>query len=1017
MKSTIIILAILCPFLSMCQPITLQGKVIDGEGSPVAGATVMLVKTTDDRPRTTEREKSIDHGPLSIAATKKIAISDKNGEWKLENGYLGDTVIVSAIGYETSTELVNERGLITTTLRRKVTALDEAIVIAYGQTTRRLNTGNIGKLSAADIDKQPVQNPLAALSGRIPGLVITQTSGLPGAGIKVQIRGQNSLAQGSDPLFIIDGVPFAPNNDIVNQFGSALGTPGSVTTPGGISPFSTINPADIESIEVLKDADATAIYGSRGANGVILITTKRARAGKTRLELNHYSGFSRATRLPEYLNTEQYISIRQEAFANDGLTATAINAPDLLVWDQTRYMNFRDLLLGGTARVFSTQLNLSGGTAFTRFVFGAGHKKETTLFPGGMKGQTSSARLQVDHSSADKRFKSLFTANYSSGHSSISSLDPFSAVSLPPNAPALYTPDGELNWEEGGVYFDNPLAYLRQTYSARTENLLANMQLHYQILKGLQLKSSFGYNVYSSQEEKQNPIAAQNPAYSPLGYADFGNARTRSWIAEPQLHYQHSLFGGKLELLSGLSMQEVILESSKINASGYASDALLHSTAGAGLITASTNFNQYKYMGAFARLNYNFGNQYIFNLSGRRDGSSRFGPGNQFANFGAAGIAWIFSSTKLLQQHFPVLSFGKLRASYGSAGNDQIGNYQYLSTWTSTAIYQGVPGLRPSRLFNPDYHWELNRKLEFGLETGWLEDKVSFNLSYYRNRSRNQLTGYILPSQTGFSSVTENLDAVIQNSGVEGSGSIQLISRKQFHWSTNFNFSLQRNRLLAFPGLASSSYASTYIIGEPLSIIYGYHYTGVDPSTGVYTFEDVNGDGLLNNADFVTAGSTDPVFYGGWGQRFSAGNFTADLFIEFRQQQGLNYLSTIYYPGSSLNQPVQVLQRWQKPGDIALLQRLTTGLVNSAAVTAQDNLGLSDGIYSDASFIRLKNLSVAYSLPASLLQRMKLSLLRFYIQGQNLFTITRYQQTDPETQRINGTPAMRTITAGIQLQF
>lgn len=977
----------------MCQPITIKGKIISESGEPIPSATITLKHTNQS------------------------TTSDNNGLFTIHHSLLTDTLIISAIGYETTEEPNNERGQLTIILKRKITALDEAVVIAYGTTTRRLNTGSIGKLSAIEIQHQPVANPLLALSGRIPGLLITQSNGLPGAAVKVQIRGQNSIAQGSDPLFIIDGVPFAPNNDVVNQFSSALGTPGSASKPGGISPFTNMNPADIESIEILKDADATAIYGSRAANGVILITTKKAKPGKTKVELNSYAGISQATRLPAMLNTQQYLQLRHEAFANDGITPTTTNAPDLLVWDTTRYTDLKKLMMGNKAHSYDAQVSVTGGTSFTKILLAAGYHRETTIFPGHMFGKNTSVRVQADHTSANRKFNSMLSAFYAAGETNITSLDPMAALALPPNIPELYTTDGKLKWQEGGVYFENPLAYLYQYYEANTENLLGNLLLQYQLTNELSLKTSLGYNVYSTREEKRYPLMAQNPAYNPAGYADFGNSRNSSWIAEPQVNYKGTIKKGKIDVLAGISLQEVINETAKINASGYVSDALLHSTAGAGSISAGNNYNQYKYSAVFGRVNYSLYDRYIINLSGRRDGSSRFGPGKQFANFGAVGIAWIFSETKWIRQHFKILNYGKLRASYGSAGNDQIGNYQYLSTWSNTVIYQGTAGLRPTRLYNPAYQWELNRKLEFGLETGWFENRLLLTAGYFQNRGSNQLVNYLLPSQTGFSSVIENLAAVVQNSGTELTLVSKNINGSKLQWTTNLNLAIQRNKLISFPGLASSSYASVYIIGQPLHLIYSLHYLGVDAATGVYKYEDVNGDGLYSLNDFKVSGNTDPVLYGGMNNSISWKQFSIDVFFEFRQQKGVNYLGSLTYPGSIVNQPVQALQRWRQPGDAASLQRLSVALSGNAAVTAQNLLKASDAIYSDASYIRLKNIALSYQLPAGLLQKMKLSTVRIYGLGQNLLTLTKYKQSDPETQRIGNMPPLQTFTAGIQLIF
>ncbi|NCU06019.1 MAG: TonB-dependent receptor plug domain-containing protein, partial [Chitinophagaceae bacterium] len=360
MKRLIYCLALLCPLLSMCQQITIKGNVINEEGNPVSAATITIKGTTNS----------------TVANTK--------GEFTLLNTKPNDTLMVSAIGYQTAIESNNMRGLITVILKRKITELDETVIIAYGTTTKRYNTGNVATITTAQLATQPLSNPLAALHGRVPGLVVTQASGAPGSAIKIEIRGRTSLetsASGNDPLFIIDGIPFSPGNEVVSQLRSSANNPRSASQ-GGLSPFALINPADIESIDILKDADATAIYGSRGANGVVLITTKQAKPGRTSFTVNTFTGISRIATRVEMLNTQQYLQMRREAFANDGSTPTVANAPDLLLWDTTRYTNFVNNFVGNTATNSNIQLSLAGGNSNTRFLLGTGYNRETAVFPG-----------------------------------------------------------------------------------------------------------------------------------------------------------------------------------------------------------------------------------------------------------------------------------------------------------------------------------------------------------------------------------------------------------------------------------------------------------------------------------------------------------------------------------------------------------------------------------------------------------------------------------------------------------
>jgi TonB-dependent starch-binding outer membrane protein SusC len=1010
----LLLLAMLCPFLSMCQPITVKGKIINEQGEPVAGATITIKPVN------------------SLSSVVNQLSSDPKGKFTAPNMRLNDTLIVTAVGYETAFETLDytSRNQITIILKRKTAALDDVVVIAYGTTTRRLATGSISSLSAEQISRQPVSNPLSALQGRIPGLEISQTNGLPGAAIKIQLRGRTAIDPGlsaADPLIIIDGVPFALGNSFLGTLSSAAGNPGTAAArAGGLSPLNMIDPASIQSIEVLKDADATAIYGSRGAAGVILITTKKAAAGASRGSASFYTGFGRPARMVRLLSPAQYRTMRYEALANDGLTPSVSNAPDLLLWDSTRNTNFQDLLLGKTARNTDAQLSLSGGNARTQFLLGTGYHHESTVFPGNLGNRRASVHLSLQHQPLSGRYGLSLTAAFSGGKNNIIARDLSAAAVLPPNFPSLFDDQGNLKWSERGVNFstlglDNPMAYLLQRYSLKSDNLLANAQLWFMPFSGFTIRTSLGYNTLFTDEVSLRPKASLNPQSSAGGAASFSNGNTRSYILEPQLAYKAAWGSGKLDVLAGASLQDALFKSLGTEAEGYTSDLLLGSVEAAASVTSSNSLTQYRYAALFGRINYNWKEKYIINLSGRRDGSSRFGPGRQLASFGAVGAAWIFSSEKW-GHRLSLLSFGKLRASYGSSGNDQIGDYKYLDSWTATnSPYNGLAGLRPSRLFNPGYSWQVSRKLEAALDLGFFSNRLLLSAAWYRNRSSNQLVNYPLPVQTGFTSIVLNLPALVQNTGLEISVTSKNIEARNLSWSSSFTVSVPRNKLVSFPGLASSSYANNYVEGEPLTVIYRYKFLGVDPATGVYSFLDPNGDSILNNSDRVVLGSLSPKFYGGFGNDISYRSWVFSCFFEFRKTLGLNYLASLTgsnIPGfAPLNQPVAVWERWQHPGDAAAVQRFIGKSGNPAYTAAASYMPASNGVYSDASFIRLKNISLAYELPGAWLQKRGLQNARLYINAQNLLTFTRYKGADPETQNFLTLPPMRTIVAGFQLTF
>lgn len=971
--------------------IDIKGHVMNENGEPLAGATITL-KTTG-----------------------KSTFTNPKGEFSLAKVHETEVLIITNIGYYKLEIPIYKTGAdILIQLKVAVGNLDETIVIAYGKTSQRLNTGNVGKVSSDEIANQPVSNILGALYGRVPGLVVTQNTGVTGGKFNIQIRGRNSIAQGSEPLFIIDGVPFAANNNNINQLTSAL----SSLAGQGLSPFSSLNPLDIESIEVLKDADATAIYGSRGANGVILITTKKGTVGKTKISMNVNRGFSKATKTMQMMNTEQYLSMRNEAFKNDGVAPDIFSAPDLFAWDTTRYTDFKKIFTGGTAGITDVQTSISGGSTNTQFLIGGSYHTETTVFPGDFKYERGTLNFNLNLHSSDRKFNITLSANYHTDKNKLPLMDYTSFQTLPPNLPALYDSIGKLSWEMGGVPFDNPMAYLNQSYIASSDNLLSNLQLSYHLATGLSAKINLGYNTTIVEEKSALPKSSQNPQYSSTGFASFGYNRFKSWIAEPQLEYNKNIGKGKLTVLFGGTLQHITNAKSTLQASGYANDAMLGSTSGASSIIVYDALSQYKYGAVFGRLNYNHEDKYIVNFSGRRDGSSRFGPDNRFANFFAGGAAWLFSNEVFLKNKIKYLSFGKLRASYGTTGNDQIGDYQYLDVWSNYPYrYQGASVI-PVRLLNKDYSWEVNRKMEAGLDLGFLKDDILFSAVYYLNKSSNQLINYRLPGQTGFTSIIRNFPAVVCNEGFEFSFTSKNIHTKNFKWNLSANLTVPKNKLTSFPGLASSSYSSSYVIGKPLNIVYGYHLLGVDPTTGVYQFEDVNKDGVIGAEDYLPSFNLDPKFYGGVNNSFGYKGWELNLFFEFKKQIGYNYNNYPVYnftPGGMYNLPTIFLNRWQNLGNNATIQQFTQ--TYTAAYDGQYYFSNSDGRFSDASYLRLKNASISYNFSEGILKRLHFQNLKIYMLAQNLLTITGYKGSDPETQNLFTLPPLKTITAGIQLNF
>lgn len=978
----------------------IEGTVTDENNDPLPGVTV------------------------KVKNGNQAVITNEKGRYAIGVGMANAILEFSFIGYKTIETKVSGTATINLKMQPDPGKLDEVIIIGYGTTTRRTSTGSQAGISAKEIQKQPVTNVLQTLQGQLPGVFVTQTNGLPGAGINVQVRGVNSLNPTGNlaknaPLYVIDGVPF-------------LSSPLNTQTPGGTlpsaegntSPLNSINPSDVESIEILKDADATAIYGSRGANGVVLITTKKGKGGKTTVGVNFSTGASKVTHFVDMLSTARYLAIRRQAFINDNLTPTAATAPDLLVWDQNRNTNFQKVLLGNTAKTYDANVNISGGERNTNFYLSGTFHKENNVFPGAQGYYRGSANFSLNHSSYDQRFNLTFSTIYSADKNNISTTDLATyAYNLPPNY-SLYNADGSLFWTSA---VNNPLGYLNQTNDNKTTNLLSSLALKYTLVKGLDIKSTLGYSRSDMDQLAIRPLSSLNPfplfgAPPTSGSVSSAYNLTNNYIIEPQITYRNMIGKGTLDLLAGGTWQ---YRQSKqpyyILATDFASDEFLSNISAASTRSISSSSAYYKYTSIFGRATYNIQNKYITNLTFRRDGSSRFGPNNRFGNFGSAAAAWVFSEENFIKNKISWFSFGKLRGSYGIVGSDEIGNYQYLDNYAaSTYAYNGVTGLIPVRVANADFKWESTRKLEAALELGFLQDRLSLTASYYRNRTGNQLLNYRVSPQTGFSSYQSNLGATVQNSGVEVALRSTNIRTKEFSWTTSFNITQNRNKLISFPGIEKTSYYTSYVVGSPISSYYLYQYAGINPTTGLPAFTDFNGDGRIVNGFAVTGrgdrfyvGTSYPKFYGGLTNSLTYKRINLDFTFQFVKQKGRSLLASSFYPpGFMYNASADVTENYLALSSIEKLA--TTGY--ATAYSAYSNYSFSDATVVDASFIRMKNVSLSYTLPAGWLKTIKSQNIRFYLQGQNLFTITRYKGFDPESQGV-ATPPLRTLVAGLQCSF
>lgn len=945
--------------------------------------------------------------------------SDINGKFSLSVDKFPVRLVVSFIGFKTQEiELKSPNSDLQVSLEAGDNTLGEVVVIGYGTSSRAKLSSSITKVQGEIITQQPIQNPMVGLQGRVAGLFMSVPSGNLGANPTVNIRGSNSILSSSNPLYIIDGVPM-PSTGINSAFiGGATGVQ---------SPFINLNAADIESIEVLKDADATAIYGTRGANGVIIVTTKKGAKGTPKISIDVYTGIQERVNKVEYLTTAEYLQFRKDAFTADGVTPTKANAPDLLVWDQNANTDFEKLLFGEKARVTDVQTNIQGGNDKTSYIFAMGYRDENGVLMGENNQKKFTSRLNINHKAFNDKLKINSGINYTILNTAVMALSGVGAFTnaLPPNLPLTDEATGLPYYYNTQTWGSSPLRYNHTRTDTKNYQFVGSTSVGYDILPSLNIKvdAAFTRLDYTGDEKYKNPYL--NP-YSSLDYKNytyFGTNYQNTFNVEPQLNYRTSFGKSKVSALAGATWQNTLLGGQVLTAYDFPSETMMRNLGSAARVSNfSTTYSLYKFNSVFGRFTYDYADKYVLNATFRRDGSSRFAPENRFGNFWAIGGAWLLSNESFIKDNIPVISFAKLRTSYGLTGNDAIANYQYLETFAATTFpYNNVSGTYANKLGNSKIKWETNNKFELALELNLFKNRVTTTTAFFNNQGSNQLVNYPVPTQTGWSSYVANLDgALIRNRGVEFEFTAHIIKSKDFNWTTNFNFTKYSNTLVEFPGLASSSYSNTYEIGKPITSYRLYEFDYIDPKTGYPYVKDQNGDGKYSSVgDYKSFGNSAPDFYGGFGNTFTYKGFSLDAFFQFvKRPATYGILWYYWYPiGHPYNVPRFIAEDvWrspENPGTLPRISQATSGTFYSQYV---NYYGYSTAVLDDASFIRLKNLTFSYTIPKSVCQKLKISNLKVYVLGQNLLTFSKFKGLDPETGS-SGVPLLKTYTAGLNLSL
>lgn len=990
--------------VKIASPRVIIGTVTDERGNPLPGVTIKL--------------KGALQGTVTSTTGQFSLFVDNYETAVLQCSFIGYVTIEVKASSLTSPFVIK--------MVEDIAKLDEVKIVAYGTTTKRLSTGDQTSISASDIAKYPTTNVLDVLQGSVPGLAVYKNTGNPGGTYKVLLRGINGVYS-RPPLYVVDGVPYgtmgSPLNTGYNSQNLTLGANTANGTLGqGDDPLSFINPLDIESVTVLKDAEATAIYGTRAADGVIIITTKKGKAGSPQADVSFYTGYTAVGHVPDMLSLQQYLQMRKEAKRNDNAAISATDYDINGVWDTTHYTNWAKTALGGTGHVTNAQAGISGGTNNLQYRISSGYNRQTNVTDVSGSSQSANLSFSINSRSDNNKFSVQLTGGYFYNVNTITQSDLTTALTLAPDAPEIFNPDGTLNYQ--GNTFSNPFVVKNLMNNTVSGNLTSSAVLSYRPVNGLEFKVNLGYNKQQVNEFLGSPTSAVAPFSASSPYSTFTTDNVSWWSIEPQANFNKDISKGKLSLTLGSSLQSSVDESTALKVTGYSSDQLLPSISAGTTVTNITpyTYSPYKLSGIFGRAGYNWDNKYLLELSGRYDGSSHFGANHQFHLFSAVSAGWIFSEENLIKNHLTFLSFGKLRGSYGVTGRDAIATYQYLDTYgASTLAYQGVAGLLPSALPNADLSWESTTKAEIALELQFFKGRIAFETNFYRNRTSNVLSNSFLSQVTGFTSILQNLPAVIQNQGFDVSLSAYSIRKANFSWLTTVIYTRNRNALLSYPGLDKSAYANQYIIGQPVNISHVYSFAGVNPQTGLYQFNSKAGtivSSPVSGTDNFALININPDFYGSVQNSIRYKQFTLDFLLRFIKQIGKNAFGQqgALPAGIAANTNFNtiVLSRWQKPGDITDMQRYGT---NINLLFSQSSAVLSDHAFGDASYIRFQNLSLAYSLPQTLLKRVHVKNLQVYVQGENLLTISRYGAIDPENQSAFTLPPLRTMTTGLRLSL
>jgi len=961
---------------------------------------------------------------VNIKGTTMGVTSDLDGKYSITVSE-GDVLVYRFVGMKTQEVTVGSDNVYDVVMEIDNIGLDEIVVTGYGSAIKRELSGSITKVSTEGLADVPTVSFESAIQGKTAGVFIEQASGKLGETVKMRIRGSSSISANNQPLYVIDGVPVTSVNlsNVDNQ---------------PTSPLADINMADVESIQILKDASAAAIYGSRASNGVVVITTKSGQAGDTRFNVSYTTGISEPSRMREWLNADQYLELFNEAMDNVSVGG--------LVWDWLPKEDIWEMFVGDQwdkgwdtdwqseafqkGSVNRVNLSASGGSENGSFYAGMGYDNTVGILKNNEMNKFN-GRISLDNRSGDKFTYginlSLMRTEMERVENDNAFATPLQLVAQAPVTPVYDPETGELN--KNTIYY-NGLISLRDTENNQVSlRTLGNVYGTYEIIKGLTFRTDFGTDIIDLREK--NFWGRETIGAGPAGEAQNRSVRVVNYNWDNYLTYEMVRNAHDLNIVGGMSYQESMTTGSNIEGKGFPTDDFTNIESAA----EATEFRSWEegttYLSYFGRANYMFNSRYLLTFSGRVDGSSRFGVENRYGFFPAGSVGWIVSEENFMDGIENILSYFKLRASYGFTGNSGIPDYAHLALYEAVN-YAGRYGIQVEQLASKELGWETTAQLDIGIDFGFFNNRITGEIDYYNKQTTDLLLNRTLPATSGFTGVWSNVGE-LENKGVEFAlHSNNLVG--SFKWTTDFNIAFNKNTVLNVDGPEITPNGLNYVMeGQPIGVWKLRKYAGVDPDNGDALYYVGEGsDETTNNfnlANPMVVGSPNPDFTGGLSNHFEYKGFDLDILLSFVYGNEIYNGGGMYQSANADwfdNQTVDQMDRWQQPGDITDVPQARLGEGNG---TRDSERYLTDG-----SYMRIRNITLGYSLPQSILSRIKMHSARIFIGVQNLYTLTNYKGWDPEvnwtgvdrsTQNQNiiqgydfyTVPQARTYSVGINLSF